>query len=110
MRSARWIVLFLAAPALWYLFFWVVYLMAEAACASTLAFTETAGIATVSLLTIVLTVLSALPVAWLMVRALRAARSESPQQPLVFAGALLGITFFVATVFVGAPALFFAPC
>lgn len=35
---------------------------------------------------------------------------DSPDQPLVLAGAILGISFLVATVFVGLPALFFRPC
>ena len=95
---------------IWYVFFWVVYLMAEAACVSTLAFTETAGIPTVSLIAITMTLLTAVPVTWYMIRAFRKARIESPQQSLIFSGAILGISFFVATVFVGMPALFFRPC
>jgi hypothetical protein len=106
----RWIVLFLAGPVAWYLFFWVVYLMAEAACVSSLAFTETAGIPTVSFITLALTLVSAVPVVWFMFRALRRSQDESPHQPLVLAGAILGISFFVATVFVGLPAFFFSPC
>lgn len=113
LRTDRWIVLFLAGPVIWYVFFWVVYLMAEAACVSTLAFTETAGLPTVSLLTIALTLITAVPVVWFMVRAFRAFRlsdSNSPHHALVKAGGILGISFFVATVFVGLPALFFRPC
>jgi hypothetical protein len=106
----RWLLWFLAGPVLWYLFFWVVYLMAEAACVSSLAFTTTAGIPTVSFVTIVLSVATAVPVVWFMWRAFQARNRKSDEQPLVFAGGILGISFFVATVFVGMPALFFAPC
>lgn len=106
----RWIVLFLAGPVIWYLFFWVAYLMAEAACVSTLAFTETAGFPTVSFITIALTVVTAVPVVWFMIRAFGQADGDSPHQGLVKAGGILGISFFVATVFVGLPALFFRPC
>lgn len=95
---------------IWYLFFWVVYLMAEAACVSTLAFTETAGLPTVSLITIALTLITAIPVVWFMVRAFRLSEDDSPHHALVKAGGILGISFFVATVFVGLPALFFRPC
>ena len=109
-RPDRWIVLFLAGPVIWYVFFWVVYLMAEAACVSTLAFTETAGVPTVSLVTMALTLVTAIPVVWLMVRAFRKADDDSPHQALVKVGGILGISFFVATVFVGLPALFFRPC
>ena len=110
LRPERWIVLFLAGPVIWYLFFWVVYLMAEAACVSTLAFTETSGLPTVSLLTIALTLVAAIPVVWFMVRAFRQSDGDSPHHALVKAGGILGISFFVATVFVGLPALFFPPC
>lgn len=110
LRSDRWIILFLAAPMIWYAFFWGVYLMAEAACVSTLAFTETAGVPTVSLLTMALTLVAAVPVVWFMVRSFRKADGDSPHQALVKAGGILGISFFVATVFVGLPALFFRPC
>ncbi|MGH8959443.1 MAG: hypothetical protein ACRDVK_12315 [Acidimicrobiia bacterium] len=110
LRPDRWIVLFLAGPVIWYVFFWVVYLMAEAACVSSLALTETAGLPTVSLITIALTLISAVPVVWFMVHAFRKADGDSPHRALVMAGGVLGISFFVATVFVGLPALFFSPC
>ncbi|MGH8926214.1 MAG: hypothetical protein ACRDWA_16525 [Acidimicrobiia bacterium] len=106
----RWVVLFLAGPVIWYLFFWVVYLIAEAACVSSLAFTATADVPTLSLITIALTVLSATAVVWFMVSAFRQANLDSPHQSLVLAGAILGVSFFIATVFVGLPALFFRPC
>ncbi|HKZ19019.1 MAG TPA: hypothetical protein VJQ57_02805, partial [Acidimicrobiia bacterium] len=104
-RPDRWIALFLAGPVIWYLFFWVVYLVAEAACVSTLAFTETGGVPTVSLITMALTLVTAIPVVWLMVRAFRKADDNAPYQALIKAGGILGISFFVATVFVGLPAL-----
>lgn len=110
LQSDKWIVLFLAGPVVWYLFFWVVYLTAEAACVSTLAFTKTAGVPTVSFITMALTIVTAIPVVWFMVRAFRRADGNSPHQALVKAGGILGISFFIATVFVGLPALFFRPC
>ena len=110
LQPERWVVLFLAGPVIWYLFFWLVYLMAEAACVSSLAFTETAGIPTVSFITIALTVITAVPVVWFMLRAFRKVDGDSPHHALVTAGGIMGISFFVATVFVGLPAFFFSPC
>ena len=101
---SRWIVLFLAGPVIWYLHFWAVYLAAEAACAAGGTGIELGGWPLLSVFVIVATVLAVAAIWFLALRA----RRWGGQFARV--GALLGVLFAVATLFVGAPTLFLPPC
>jgi len=102
----RWAWLFLAGPIIWYLYFWVVYLAAEAGC------TADAG-EVVTWVTIGLTGGTMVAVAYYAWRAARA-RTEGDDDDgsgsLIRAGFLMGLVFVVASLFVGVPALVLQPC
>lgn len=102
--SSRWVVLFLAGPVIWYLHFWVVYLAAEAACAAGGTGLELGGMPLLSVFVVVATVLAVASIWWFARRAGRRG-GEFTQ-----VGALLGVLFVFATVFVGLNALFLSPC
>lgn len=101
----HWTWLFLAGPVIWYLYFWVVYLVAEAGCAAdaqVLVTWVTLGLTGVTLLAITY-------------HALRSARESTETEnddirSLVRAGLLMGGFFLVASLFVGVPALVLQPC
>lgn len=102
-----WVWLFLAGPIIWYLYFWVVFLAAEAGCPANTA-------ALVTWVTIGLIGASMVAIAYY---AQPSSRSRSPRGPgpgnhdsLVGVGLLLGAFFVVATLFVGVPALVLQPC
>lgn len=100
----RWAWLFLAAPILWYLYFWGAYIAAEAGC------TAESG-AVVTWVTIGLTVGTMVAIAYYTWRAWRAeSADDTDTSQLVKAGFLLGGLFVVATLFVGIPALVLQPC
>lgn len=103
----RWAWLFLAGPILWYLYFWVAYLAAEAGC------TVDSG-AVVTWVTIGLTGATLVAIAYYTWRAERARRSRDAEggniSSLIRAGFLLGAFFVLATLFVGVPALVLQPC
>lgn len=96
----RWSWLFLAGPVIWYLYFWVVYLAAEAGC------TANSG-AVVTWTTIGLTGATMVAIGYYT---LRARRPDDDGSPLLKAGVLLGVFFVIATLFVGVPALVLQPC
>ena len=104
---AGWAWLFLAGPIIWYLYFWVVYLAAEAGC------TANSG-AVVTWVTIGLTGATMVAIAYYALRGSRArgtqATGEDGTGSLIGAGMLLGAFFVVATLFVGVPALVLQPC
>ncbi len=98
----RWVWLFLAGPVIWYFYFWVVYLAAEAGCAA-----DTGAL--VTWVTIGMTGATIVAIAYYTWRAGRAA-GEKGARPLIKAGYLIGGIFLVATLFVGVPALVLHPC
>lgn len=105
----RWTWLFLAGPVLWYVYFWVVYLAAEAGCVA-----EAGSLVTWT--TVLLTGVTAAAVAYYAWRAFRdtdapdVTHHEGSLRSLVRTGWLLGILFVVATLFVGIPAVVLQPC
>jgi hypothetical protein len=102
----RWAWLFLAGPTIWYVYFWVAYLAAEAGC------TADAG-EVVTWVTIGLTGATMVAIAYNAWRADRA-RTEGDDEDrtgtLIRAGFLMGLVFVVASMFVGVPALLLQPC
>ena len=102
----RWAWLFLAGPTIWYVYFWVAYLAAEAGC------TADAG-EVVTWVTIGLTGATMVAIAYNAWRADRA-RAEGDDEDrtgtLIRAGFLMGLVFVVASIFVGVPALLLQPC
>lgn len=103
----RWAWLFLAGPILWYVYFWVVYLVAEAGCA-------TGSNAVVTWATIGLTGVTTVAVAHQAWRARRARgtsdSSVAHEASMTGVGFRMGAFFVLATVFVGVPALVLTPC
>ena len=105
----RWTWLFLAGPVIWYAYFWVVYLTAEAGCE--------AEVGTVVVwVTVVLTGITSVTIAFYTWRSLRDTASakvtanDGNIRSLVRAGFLLGGFFVAASLFVGVPALVVGPC
>lgn len=108
---ATWSVLFLAGPVIWYLYFWLVYLVAEAGC--TAGGVQVLGLPAVSVLTVAATILAVAAIAMLTLigrRRLSPGQDDGTQQPLLLAGYLMGMLFIVATLFVGVPATLMSPC
>ena len=118
-------VLFLAGPALWFGHFLLVYVLAEILCKPLRTDLRIAGLPLVSFLTIVATVLAAAAVAAFSLQSFRrwqASRDDASSSAargatvdphagaLAFTGFLLGVLFFVAVLFTGAPALWLQPC
>lgn len=103
----RWAWLFLAGPIIWYLYFWVVYLAAEAGC------NANSG-AVVTWVTVGLTGGTIFAIAFYTWRAKRIRglwdRDNDDANALVKAGFLMGAFFVLATLFVGIPALILQPC
>ena len=114
-------VLFLAGPVLWFTHFMAVYLLAEAVCAAGGSDTRWLGLRPVSIATLVATALAVLATGLLAGRAFgqwRQRRDPSSDwlagddlnPGLLLGGALLGVLFVVAILFVGLPAAFLVPC
>lgn len=105
----RWTWLFLGGPVLWYVYFWVVYLAAEAGCVAEIGLL-------VIWVTVVLTSLTILGIAYYAWRSLqevgvtRVTGGHGSVRSLVRAGVLLGGVFAAATLSVGIPALVIQPC
>jgi heme/copper-type cytochrome/quinol oxidase subunit 3 len=116
-RTRAGIILFLAGPVIWYGYFWLVYMVAEAACTrGGLAF-RGFGLNGVSLVTVALSLLSIVASAALAVMAYRLwARREENDSPgpdthlLYWGGAALGALFTLAIALVGLPAIVLVPC
>ena len=107
-----WGVLFLVPPSIWYGYFWVVYLFAEAGCSDASAGTRPLADNVVTYLTLALTVLTITAIGFVTFRAyqrIRSGRDRSDVFPATL-GAILGGFFIVATLFVGGPAIWLAPC
>lgn len=116
----RWPVVFLAGPVVWYLFFWIAYLIAEAGCAPGVEPFEIFGWSGVSFLTVALTAAAVGLIAWFFVVAYRQTKStslmdvsEDPddfRSTFLALGTGLAVLFIAASLFVGLPALVLAPC
>jgi hypothetical protein len=100
--SPRWVWLFLAGPVIWYFYFWIVYLAAEAGCVA-----DTGAL--VTWVTVGMTGATMVAIAYYTWRAARDAGGQS-SRPLVKVGYVMGGFFLVATLFVGVPALVLQPC
>jgi hypothetical protein len=99
-----WWLLFLAAPIIWYGHFWVVYLVAEAACR--------AGDGTrtwLSMFVVAVTVAAVALILWVSIGSVRRG-GEGHRAELAWVGGMLGFIFAVATLAVGLPAVTFPPC
>jgi uncharacterized BrkB/YihY/UPF0761 family membrane protein len=119
-RRSLW-ALFLAGPVIWATHFLVVYFVGEAWCTKDGPTREVLGLHVLSFLTVVATVLgvgAALLIA-AVAHARWRARTDDPSDwmdgddlnpGLALAGALLGVLFAVAILFVGLPAAFVGPC
>ena len=118
--------LFLAGPVVWYLYFWWVYLVAEANC-NLAPGLDVMGMPVATLVTIVSTLLAGSVIVAGIVLAGRArARSRRVSDPepdtqvsadrleqrgfLRFGAIALGLLFLAATVMTGLPALVLIPC
>lgn len=120
------IALFLAGPVIWYLYFWWVYLVAEASCNLSPEL-QVLEMPVSTLVTIVSTLLAGSVIVTGIVFAVRARARLGPgsvSEPegqvaadrreergfLRFGGIALGLLFLVATLITGLPALVLAPC
>lgn len=109
MRRLPGVVLFLAGPVIWFVYFMVVYLFAEAGCSP-------GGLrvapSVVTWFTVAVTVIAAIATATLAFRAARSLGEGSggDWKLMRWGGAILGGLFVLAILLVGAPALVFAPC
>lgn len=114
-------VLFLAGPVLWFAHFMAVYLLAETVCAVDGTDTRLLGFRPVSFVTLAATAGAIIATGLLAGRAYR--QWQGRRDPtsdwlagddlnpgLELAGALLGILFITAILFVGVPAAFLDPC
>ena len=135
-QSLLWLA-FLAGPLIWCAYFSLVYMIAEAACATNrgLLDFQLAGLPALSVVVLASTVIAALVTlyfAWQSIRLWQSARQKlkSIEQPsdvapeahdvvqitgersqfMAFAGLLLSLSFLVATLYVGLPALVLRPC
>jgi len=109
MRRLPGIVLFLAGPVIWYAYFWLVYLIAEAGCTPGGLSLDSAGVA---LVTVGVTVLAGAATTILGVGAAKAIGHgrDGNWRLMHWGGAVLGGLFTLAILLVGLPALVFAPC
>lgn len=118
-RPASWM-LFVAGPVIWFAHFMVVYLLVEGACTVDPPETRLLGRPVLSTLTLGATVVAAIVALAPTTVAYRRWHSASgdddwmeigdDNQPLAFAGFLLGVLSIVAMGFVGLPAAFLDPC
>lgn len=117
-RLLRSGVVFLAGPAIWYLFFWVVYLIAEAGCTAGSGDFRVFGLDGVVVATLGLTALAAVLTVVYAGRARRELAAYDTglgdvldwRRALVYAGGLLAGLFLIATLFVGLPVVVLRPC
>ena len=109
MRRLPGVVLFLAGPVIWYSYFWLVYLIAEAGCTPGGLSLDASG---VTLITVGVTVLAGAATTILGVNAARALGdgTDGNWRLMHWGGAVLGGLFTLAIILVGLPALVFAPC
>lgn len=102
--SLPWWVLFLAAPVIWYGHFWLVYMVAEAACRL-----GSGDRIWLSVLVVIVTVLAVALILWVSIGS--AGRDgEGHRAELAWVGRMLGFIFAIATLAVGLPAVTFSPC
>ena len=111
-RRWRWV---LAAPVLWFVYFMVVYLFAEAACHDGSARFDVAGVdgvATITVLSTVLAVGLTVPIVSSAARRVLAADAtgEREGRDLDLIALLLSGCFLLAIIAVGIPALVLQPC
>lgn len=99
-----WWLLFLAAPIIWYGHFWIVYLVAEAACR-----VGTGSRTWLSVLVVVVTVAAVALILWVSIGSV-GRDGEDHRAELAWVGAMLGFIFAIATLAVGLPAVTFSPC
>lgn len=102
----RWVWLFLAGPVVWYGYFWVAYLAAEAGCTAEVA--DLVTWTTIALTGAALAVIG--HYTWRAIRTQQAKDGQDSGGSLIRAGSLMGVIFVVATVFVGLPVLVLQPC
>lgn len=106
----EWLSIFLAAPTIWYLHFWVVYLLAEAGCHTYSTTGEQPTWLVVS--TLALTALGVAAIAattlWAWRRWRR--RQNHGKLDLYFIGVVMGPLFALATLAVGLPVAYLPPC
>jgi uncharacterized membrane protein YdbT with pleckstrin-like domain len=105
-----WVIVLLAGPVIWYLYFWAVYLAAEAMCAGQSNDSVVLGVPLVSALVVLATVVAVVPIGWFALRARRVDPNRGHREQLARTGAMLGFVFVFATLFVGLPAVFLPPC
>jgi hypothetical protein len=114
-------VLFVAGPSIWFAHFMVVYLVVEAGCASGGFDPVLAGMNVLSFFTVACTAVAVAATLAMAERSRRLWRREAIDRSdwvdgdeleagLALAGALLGVTFTIAILFVGLPAAFLEPC
>jgi len=119
-RRAIW-GLFLAGPIIWFGHFMIVYLMGETWCSADDSAEEILGLPVLSFVTVVVTVVAAgvtLVFAEIAHRRWRARADnrsdwldgDDRNAGLALAGALMGMLFAFAILFVGLPAAFLVPC
>lgn len=111
-----WPLIFLAGPVIWYVYFWVVYLLAEAGCSPGFAELAILGPKFVTVMTLTATSLALTLIVYLTAKAYgqmgRPLLSSSDNEANWFhlLAAMLGVWFLVATMFVGLPALYLDVC
>lgn len=114
-------VLFVAGPVIWGGHFMAVYLLAEAVCAAGGTDARLLGLRPVSTVTLAATAIAVVMTLVLAVSAYRHWRErrapasdwldgDDLNPGLALAGALLGVLFVIAILFVGLPAAFLEPC
>jgi uncharacterized membrane protein YdbT with pleckstrin-like domain len=109
--TPAWVIVLLAGPVIWYLYFWAVYLAAEAMCAGQSNDDSVVlGVPLVSALVVLATVVAVVPIGWFALRARRVDPNRGHREQLARTGAMLGFVFVFATLFVGLPAVFLPPC
>lgn len=116
-RTRAGLILFLAGPVIWYAYFWLVYLVAEAACtADGLAF-RALGLPGVSLVIVALSLLciaASAGLAFIAFRLLAGSSKDEASEPdrhlFYGGGTALGALFALAIAMVGLPAIVVVPC
>lgn len=111
--AARIWIFFLAGPVIWFGHFMLVYLLGEVLCKPLRNDIAVANLPLVSFLTVVATIVAAAATVVFAVgsyRRWRAADTDGNNSTMSVGGVLLGLLFFVAVLFTGAPALFLQPC